>query len=119
MDSSPNMGQEPDDTVYAINAMIVRYISNDPQPGIVECRFTDAWGREWAFIDKTAIFSFDDIDATSKYPRSCVIACKIIKRWNDADAREVITVDTVLPWGIEATTGESRFDVLLSQLIKL
>lgn len=97
MDSSLNRRQKPDAAIYAISVMIVRYINDDPQPGIVECRFTDAWGREWAFIDKTAIFSVDDIDATSEYPRSGLIGCKIIKHWNDADEREVITVDTVLP----------------------
>ncbi len=119
MNSLQKQGQESGDPIFGINAMIALYISDLPQPGIVECRFNDAWGREWAFIDKTAIFSFDDIDATSEYPRSGVIGCKIIKHWNDANERQIATVDTVLPWGIEATTGESRFDVLPSQLIKL
>lgn len=119
MNLAQNQDEENSKINYAINAMIVRYISADPQPGLVECRFMDAWGDEWVFIDKTAIFSFDDIDATSDYPCPGTIGCKIIKHWIAADGQPLVTIDTILPWGIEATSGESRFDVLPSQLIKL
>jgi hypothetical protein len=34
---------------------IARYISDDPQPGIVECQFQDAYGHQCSFIEKTLV----------------------------------------------------------------
>jgi hypothetical protein len=37
----------------------IRWVSEEPQPGWVEVRMTDAFGREWIFLDKPAIFGGD------------------------------------------------------------
>jgi len=55
--------------MLAVRVTITRYISDDPQPGIVECKLVDVYGRDWFFIEKTAIVSWDQIDETSEYPR--------------------------------------------------
>jgi hypothetical protein len=98
---------------------IVRYISDQPQPGLVECRLIDAWKREWLFEEKTAIVSSDYLDSKTVYPQSGVIACQIIEERQSKDKQIVITVDTSKPWHVEALTGESRFDVLQSQIVEL
>jgi hypothetical protein len=105
--------------MVGISIQITKYISSDPQPGIVECQLFDAYGNEWTFQDKTAIFASCDLDADSDYPQPGVIACEIIKQWRDTNDREIVSIDTERPWGVESMTGESRFDVLQSQLVEI
>jgi hypothetical protein len=104
--------------MVGIAVLITKYISLDPQPGIVECQLFDAYGNEWTFQDKTAIFVSHDLDASSDYPQPGVIACEITKHWQDTNGRGIVSIDTERPWGVEAMTGESRFHVLQSQLIE-
>jgi hypothetical protein len=104
--------------MVGIKVQIAKYIGDDPQPGIVECRLFDVYGKEWIFQDKTAIFSSDILNANSNYPQPGVIACEITKRWQGADGREIISIDTAIPWAVEAITGETVFDVLREQLIE-
>jgi len=92
---------------------IVRYISDDPQPGIVECQFQDAYGRRWSFIEKTLVVSMEQLDAHSVYPQRGVTACKIVQRFPDATGREVIRVNTV-----ESVEGVTQFDVLPGSLVE-
>ncbi len=103
--------------MVGIGVLITKYIRLAPQPGIVECQLFDAYGNEWTFQDKAAIFVSHDLDADSDYPQPGVIAGEIIKQWQDRNGREIVSIDTERPWGVEAMTGESRFDVLQSQLI--
>jgi hypothetical protein len=105
--------------MIGISVLITKYISDDPQPGIVECKLFDAYGNEWVFQDKTAIFSSLILDADSNYPQPGVIACEIMKQWQDANGREIVSVNTERPWSVEALTGASRFDVLRSQIIEI
>src|SRR5262245_30757612 len=105
--------------MVAISVQITKYISDDPQPGIVECRLIDAYGKEWVLHDKNGIFSMDYFDSHSRFPQPGVIACEVIKRWQDADGREIVSVNTESPWDVEAITGETRFDVLQVQLVEI
>jgi len=92
---------------------IVRYISDDPQPGIVECQFDDAYGRRWSFVEKTAVVSAELLDAHSDYPQPGVTACNIIQRFPDASGRELIRINTV-----ESVEGVTQFDVLPETLVE-
>jgi hypothetical protein len=102
-----------------ISVLITKYISDDPQPGIVECQLFDAYGNEWVFQDKTPLFTSLNLNADSDYPQPGGIACEIIKEWQDVNGREIISVNTERPWGVEALTGASRFDVLRSQIVEI
>ena len=104
--------------MVGIKVQITKYIDDDPQPGIVECRLFDVYGKEWVFQDKSAIFSSDILNADSNYPLPGVIACEITKSWQGADGREIVSIDTASPWGVEAVTGETDFDVLREQIIE-
>lgn len=103
----------------AIVVEIVRYISDEPQPGVVECRLIDVKGFEWTFIEKTAIVTEHQIDERSTYPQSGAIACEIVGKIQDESGREILLVDTTKPWGVATTTDESKFEVRSAQIIDL
>jgi hypothetical protein len=94
---------------------ICRYVDDHP-PGWVECKLTDGWGREWTFVEKVPVVTAAYLDANSAYPQPGHIACRVVERRQDADGREVVTIDTEQPWGVESTTGEVRFEVRPNQL---
>lgn len=99
-----------------IRIEITRFIGDEPQPGIVECLLIDANGRNWTFIEKTAIVSDKYLDSHSSYPYGGLIACKVISRRTDDGGRSIVLVNTGEPCYVEATTGETRFEVFSEQL---
>jgi len=88
--------------MIGVRVSISRYVSDEPQPGIVECDFSDAHGRHWRFVEKTAIVSTEYLDAHTSYPQPGVIACEIVSRSRDAVGREIVRIDTERPWGVES-----------------
>jgi hypothetical protein len=94
---------------------IVRFL-DDYQPGIVACEFVDANGRRHAFIEKAPVFSLEDLNADSKYPLSGSARCVVLNRWCDANERELVSISTAEPFGIESTEGLSEFVVLQAQV---
>lgn len=103
--------------MFGIKVEIGRYL-DDHQPGWVECQFVDAQGYGWSFVEKVPVVSMEDLDRNSTYPRPGRIACQVIgKRY--VGGKEVVTIDTAKPWGIESTTGQTYFDVVSEQLIEL
>jgi hypothetical protein len=101
--------------VIAVSVDIVRYI-DDSCPGFVECWLVDVSGREWLFHDKVPVVTLADIDAHSNYPQPGVIACEVIARRCQSDGREIVRINTEIPWSVEATTGETCFEVYVEQL---
>ena len=97
--------------MVGVRVGILRYV-DDHQPGWVECRLTDAHGRVWAFVEKVPIVTTESLDATSDYPRPGVIACEVVA----GEGSAIIQIDTARPWGVAATTGETRFEVRPAQL---
>jgi hypothetical protein len=102
--------------MVGMKVTILRYISDEPQPGIVECELKDAHGHCWSFIDKTAVVSAKQLDAQSKYPQLGLITVNVIGRSFDASGREVVQIDTK-PWGIESVEGITQFEVLPESLL--
>jgi hypothetical protein len=97
---------------------IVRYVSDEPQPGLVECVLVDALGNQHSFVEKSPVVSCENLLAVSIYPRSCIIACLIEEEWIDESARNLVRIDTSRPWGVESIDGATVFVVLSSQLRK-
>ena len=94
---------------------IVRFV-DDSFPGWVECKLIDAYGREKTYVEKIPIVTAEDLDSLSHYPRPGVIACEVVER-NQIEGREVVSVDTTSPWGVESVRCETQFAVLTSQLL--
>lgn len=104
--------------MIGIKVKITQFTSND-QPGFVECKFTDAWGKEFIIEEKVPIVTTDDLNQSSVYPQDGVVACEKIKEWEDKDGRELVTIDTDKPWGVETIDGLTRFDILQKDLIQI
>ena len=87
------------------------------QPGWVECKLVDAWGQQWLFIEKVTIIIADDLDEHSTYPRTGVIECDVVSK-RFSHAKEVVLIDTSSPVYVEATNGQTQFEVEPKQLIE-
>jgi hypothetical protein len=103
--------------VLAIKVTIERF-TDESQPGFVECRFTDAVGNAHLFEEKVPVVSVEDLNSRSEYPRDGIVACRAIASRVAPDGREVVTVDTDQPWGIESKAGQTKFDVFREQLLE-
>jgi hypothetical protein len=95
---------------------IVRFISDEPIPGMVACEFTDADGHRHTLIDKAPIFSLVPLDASSTYPQAGVVRCEILAQWKDANKGDLTRISLVHPDDVESTGGLSEFVVLAEQL---
>jgi hypothetical protein len=98
---------------------ISRYISDEPQPGIVECEMVDVYGRVWRFVEKTAVVSNEHLDANSSYPKHAEIPVEVLERFRDPRLGDVARINTNRPWGIESVEGETRFDVFPTLLTEV
>ena len=105
--------------MLGVKVTILRYISNDPQPGIVECQLEDANSNRWLFIEKTAIVSTANLDAKTSYPQPGIIACEVVRRSRESADREVVRINTERPWLVESIDGSTEFDVLAESLVDL
>ena len=93
-----------------VRCQIVRWVADDPQPGLVEAQIIDVDGHVWGFVDKTAIFSAEVLFPTSSYPVRGVIRCEIVSR-----SGEVVTIDTGRPDGVESA-GQTTFRMASSEI---
>jgi hypothetical protein len=100
-----------------LRAQITRWVSDD-NPGIVECRFTDRFNREWTLVEKRPVVTAADIWSDSQFPQPAYIGCEIISRGRDDAGREIAEISTEKPWGMETTDGATRFHVFADQLTK-
>ena len=101
-----------------IRVEICRWVDDEPQPGIVECRFTDSAGHEWVIIEKSAVVTAANLDAKSNYPQPAAIACEVVSRDIDSSGRKIAEVSIEKPWGVEATDGTTVFRVFAHQIFE-
>jgi len=97
--------------VFGIKVTITRYLSDEPQPGIVECQLVDAHGRLWSFVEKSAIVSAGSLHARTAYPVPGAIAGEVIERSRNPEGREVVRINTEQPHGVSSVDGTVQFDV--------
>jgi hypothetical protein len=103
--------------MFEIKGLITKCIDDESYPSFVECQFVDIYGQTQIFHDKDAIFTNQMLDRNSNYPIDGFIGCEIIER-KIVDDREVVKVNTDLPWHIESVNGETVFDVFHEQIIE-
>jgi hypothetical protein len=103
--------------MVTIRVSITRWISDNSQPGLIECQLVDAHGRCWSFIDKVAIVCADHLNSESQYPQPGAIAAEVIGRVRDATGHALIRIDTDRPWGIQSVEGEHQFEVSEEALV--
>jgi hypothetical protein len=100
-----------------VRCEVVRWLSDEPQPGWVEASIVDAQGRRWSFFDKPAIFSDEGIGPSSEFPLPGVIRCEIVSP-NPGDGG-VEVVEIRLHDGVESAEGSTRFLVKADEVIAL
>jgi hypothetical protein len=89
--------------VAEVACQIVRRVADEPQPGLVEAQLTDSDGRVWSFTDKEPYFCSQEIVVRlSRFPVAAAIRCQVIGHELLADGREVVTVDTGRPDGLDS-----------------
>jgi hypothetical protein len=86
-----------------IRVQIVRFVDEDPQPGIVEAQFQDAHGKVQSVIDKVPLFITADLWSDSKYPQPGFMECRVLKRVTGPSGK-LAHVKT-----IESIDGKSEF----------
>jgi len=105
--------------VVAVRVTIVRWVSDDPWPGLVECQLADRDGRIWRFVEKGPVVSDQSLGAESEYPQPGVIACQVVSRSRDESGRETAEIDTEPYWRVESVDSITRFEVFADQLVAL
>jgi hypothetical protein len=97
--------------VPGIRATALRWISNEPQPGLIEVEFFDAAGHRWLVHDQPPVFAEPPggFLPTSSYPLPTLIACNVLSRQVSSEGRELVTV-------VLRHTNESRFKLPASAL---
>jgi hypothetical protein len=97
--------------VPGIRATALRWISDEPQPGLIEVEFFDAAGHRWLVHDQPPVFAEPPggFWPSSAYPLPTLIACNILSRQVSSEGRELVTV-------VLRHTDESRFKLAASAL---
>jgi hypothetical protein len=89
-----------------LRVQIVRFVDEEPQPGIVESQFRDAHGVVHTIIDNVPIFTAAALWSDSEYPQPGLVGCEVLQRICDSDGPNLARITT---WGVESTNGESEF----------
>lgn len=104
--------------MVTLRCQVVRWVSDEPQPGWVEARFTDAHGHQWTFFDKPPIFENGaELTPAASYPQEAGLACEVTGSQIWTDGREILSISTRTPWSIESEEGQSEFHVSRDQFI--
>lgn len=100
-------------------SVTIRRVVDDSFPGFVECVLVDADGHGHRFVDKAPVLGGpSDLSVDNVFPQPGHIACVVQEEWTDESERKRVRVDTVEPWGIASTAGETCFTVFHDQLIR-
>jgi hypothetical protein len=93
-----------------LRVKIVRFVDEEPQPGIVESQFRDDEGQVHSIIDKVPYFINAVLWSDSEYPQPGDIRCRVLERIHRISG-DFARITIAEPDYIEATDGKSEFVV--------
>lgn len=64
----------------SLRVQIVRFVDEEPQPGIVESQFRDAQDDVHSIIDRVPMFTSAVLWTDSDYPQPGSIECRVLER---------------------------------------
>jgi hypothetical protein len=64
--------------VAEVACQVVRWVADEPLPGLVEAQLTDSDGQVWSFTDKKPIFCSQEVGRLSRFPLAAAIRCQVI-----------------------------------------
>ncbi len=95
-----------------VRCAAVRWVGDEPQPGVVEVVLTDADGKKWSLVDKAPIFdAVGVLRVDADYPISVLVACNVLERRTDRSGRQTAVID-LLPWAVT----DQVFEVLAEMI---
>ena len=99
-------------SMVSIKAVALRWVSDEPQPGLVEVSIIDAFGVDHRIVDKNAVVGPADptLMPDSPYPVDFSIEADA-----ELDGEDRVTV--TLPCFMETTTGETRLTIAKADLL--
>ncbi|WP_371493535.1 hypothetical protein OG871_38755 [Kitasatospora sp. NBC_00374] len=104
--------------VFQLRCEAVRWVDDEPWPGVVEVRFADAAGRRWSLFDKAPVFAAPGgLGPHSAYPVEVTVACVVVEGPVLPQDDEVVTVSTS-PHGVATPDGREEFTVRRDRLIR-
>ena len=92
-----------------LRVQIVRFVDEEPQPGIVESQFHDADGVVHRIIDKVPLFTDAMLWSDSEYLQTGSVECKVIQQIRDSKGLNLARITIYEPWAVETTSGKSEF----------
>jgi hypothetical protein len=95
---------------------IVR-MTDEAFPGFVECRFSDASGKEHTILEKAPVVSSEVISGRSRFPLRGYVACEVSGQRTDEAGHVLLHVDTARPHGIESSSGQTKFELPAEQVL--
>ena len=104
--------------IRGLSVLIARYVDAS-QPGWVECHFHDAAGQLWKILEKVPVVTDQEISESTELPTHGIVHCVENSRHTHESGRQLVAIDTELPFYIEATDGTHNFEVLADQLQEL
>ncbi len=102
--------------VPTLRCHVVRWVSDDPQPGWVETQFRSADGQVWQTFDKPSVFERPDGPAlTSSTPYPVEVAMPVtVQATRRGESSDVVVVS--LPCGLDYDLAQDSFEVLAADL---
>jgi hypothetical protein len=101
----------------SLRVQIVRFVDEEPQPGIVESQFRDAEGRLHSIIDKVPSFTSAHLWSDSDYPQPGFIECRLVERI--AGACGDLARINIEPYHFEITNEGPEFVVREAELTEV
>ena len=91
----------------SLRVQIVRFVDQEPQPGLVESQFRDAEGGLHSIIDKVPLFTSADLWSDSDYPQPGFIECRVLESMPGAGG-DLARVN-IEPYHFEITNESPEF----------
>jgi hypothetical protein len=101
----------------SLRVQIVRFVDEEPQPGIVESQFRDAQDGLHSIIDKVPMFTTAHLWSDSDYPQPGFIECRVVERVPGACGN--LARINIEPYHFEITNESSEFVVSETELAEI
>lgn len=85
---------------------------DDHQPGFVECRLVDRFGRAWHVIEKEPVVSAAGLRPDSPYPQPGRMMCNLLKKGIDDEGRAWCAIELSV-----AGAQEDHYEVFADDII--
>ncbi|TDD61843.1 hypothetical protein E1293_44560 [Actinomadura darangshiensis] len=105
---------EPAPRRMGVRATVVRWVGDDPQPGVVEVVLVDADGVRVTLLDKAPVFDGTGrLAPDAAYPQDIVLDCRVCGAEDDG-GRVVVELEH----GVESVDGRTSFTVAAEQVVR-